>query len=70
MIAVDMRKRDRMYQDMIDEDLHKLEKMGMKPLMIEINGELAKRLSGNKDEEGVDDQLVTNALNLTEEEYS
>ena len=37
--------------------------------MDEINGELAVRLSGLKDDDGMDDQLVTNALNLREEEF-
>lgn len=37
--------------------------------MEEFSKELATRLAGIKDDEGVDDQLVTQALELREEEY-
>lgn len=69
MIAVDMRKRSAMYQELIDGDLAKLDSMGLGSRMREFEAELAVRLAGAKDDAGVDDQLVTQALELTREEY-
>jgi len=70
MIAVDMRKRNAMYQELIDGDLATLNAMGLQNKMREFDVELAKRLAGQGGEEGVDDQLVTQALELRHEEYA
>ena len=35
MIAIDAKKRDSMYQELIDEDLNKLESMGLYDKMAE-----------------------------------
>ena len=40
MIAVDMRKRNEMYIEMIEGDVAKMESMGMRDKMHEINVEL------------------------------
>ena len=48
-----------MYQELIDEDLDMLIKLGMEDDMNEINGELAVRLSGEKNDDGLDDQEET-----------
>jgi len=69
MLAIDMKKRNKMYQDYIDDDIAKLESMGMHDRMDEIYAELAVRLSGAKDEEGADDQLITQALELKSHEF-
>lgn len=69
MIAVDMRRRNAMYQELIDGDLAKLDSMGLGPRMREFEKELAIRLAGVKDDEGVDDQLTTQALELRREEF-
>jgi len=68
-IALDMRKRSEMYQELIDGDLAKLDSMGLGHRMHEFQTELAVRLAGKKDEAGVDDQLVTQALELSHEEF-
>jgi len=68
-IAVDMRRRDAMYQELIDGDLAMVDSMGLTSKMREFEKELAERLAGKKDDEGVDDQLVTQALELRQEEY-
>lgn len=70
MIAIDMRKRKEMYEEKIQEDLQTLERLGMGPRMAEVNRELAARLAGGKDEAGVDDQLVTQALELRADEFA
>ena len=58
-----------MYQELIDGDLAKLGSMGLGSKMREFEKELAVRLAGVKDDEGVDDQLVTQALELRREEF-
>lgn len=37
--------------------------------MDDIQSELLIRLSGVKDDDGIDDMLITNALNLKEDEF-
>jgi len=69
MLAVDMRARDAMYQTYIDEDVEKLQQMGLGGKMREFEAELAKRIAGEGDGEGVDDQLITQALNLERNEF-
>lgn len=59
-----------MYQELIDGDLAKMDSMGLTSKMREFEKELAERLAGKKDDEGVDDQLVTQALELGREEYA
>jgi len=39
-IAIDMRKRDRMYADMIEGDLARLDSMGLAARMTEFDAEL------------------------------
>jgi len=70
MIVVDMRKRKQMYEDLIQEDLQKMEQLGLGSKMAEINKQLEERLQGAKDEAGVDDQLITQALELGPGEFA
>jgi len=70
MIAIDMRKRKQWYEELIADDLQKMRQLGMDNKMAEINKELAARLAGGKDEAGVDDQLVTQALELRAEDFA
>lgn len=59
MIFIDMNKRKDMYQEMIEEDLAKIDAMGLGHKMAEYERDLKIRLQGKKTDEGVDDQLVT-----------
>lgn len=70
MIALDMKKRMGMYEELIAEDLDKLQKLGMGSKMKEFERELAARLAGGKEEGGTDDQLITQALELRPDEFS
>lgn len=70
MIALDMRKRKQWYDELIADDLQKMKQLGLDSKMAEIERELAARLAGGKDESGVDDQLVTQALELRAEEFA
>jgi len=70
MIVLDMRLRMRMYEEHIAEDLQKMSNLGMNSKMKEINDELAARMAGGQDDTGVDDQLVTQALELANEEFA
>jgi len=58
-----------MYEELIQEDLQKMQQMGLGGEMAEINKQLAERLAGTKEEGGVDDQLITKALELENEEF-
>tara|TARA_B110000503_G_C6929884_1_gene322348 strand:+ start:518 stop:694 length:177 start_codon:yes stop_codon:yes gene_type:complete len=58
-----------MYQDMIDDDMTKINAMGLDKKLGEWNAELAIRLTGKKEDAGTDDQLTTNALNLEASEF-
>ena len=69
MIFIDMKARGAFYQGLIDEDLAKINAMGLDRKMTEWNAELAIRLTGKKEEAGADDQLITNALALGAEEF-
>jgi len=71
MIAIDMRRRMAMYDELIAEDIQKLQQMGMGgKVNAEFAAELAARLAGGKEAEGVDDQLVTQALELRPEDFA
>ena len=70
MIAMDMRKRMQMYEDKISEDMTQMTNLGLQNKFKEMEVELAARLAGGKDETGVDDQLVTQALELRHEEFA
>lgn len=70
MIAVDMKRRLAMYEELIQEDLAKMDAMGLSGRMPEFEKELNARLQGEKGAEGVDDQLVTQALELRNEEFA
>merc|ERR1719263_1165230 len=69
MITLDMRKRMAMYDALIEEDKDKMNSMGLGPKMKEFEAELAARLAGGVAETGVDDQLVTQALELRPEDF-
>lgn len=69
-IAIDMRRRMAMYEELIAEDLDKINQMGLGGKMGEFEKELAVRLAGGLAETGVDDQLVTQALELRPEDFS
>jgi hypothetical protein len=70
MIFVDMRRRMAMYEELIADDLNKLQQMGLGGKMKEMNVELAARLAGGKEDVGVDDQLVTQALELGPSDFA
>lgn len=70
MIFVDMRRRMAMYEELIADDLNKLQQMGLGNKMNEMNVELAARLAGGKEDVGVDDQLVTQALELSPSDFA
>lgn len=59
-----------MYEELIAEDLQKMKQMGLDSKMREMDAELAARLAGAKEEGGVDDQLVTQALELRQDEFA
>lgn len=65
MIVVDMRKRKQMYEDLIQDDLAQMSRLGLDNRKNELEKELQERLAGIKDDTGVDDQLVTKALELS-----
>lgn len=65
MIVVDMRKRKQMYEDLIQDDLAQMSRLGLDNKRGELEKELNERLAGIKDDAGVDDQLVTKALELS-----
>jgi hypothetical protein len=70
MIFIDMARRKAMYEELIQEDLQKMQQMGLGGELAEINKQLAERLAGAKEEGGVDDQLVTQALELRPDEFA
>jgi len=70
MIALDMKKRLAMYEEMIVDDLAVMQKLGMGSRMAEFDRELTERLAGAKGDVGADDQLITQALELRAEEYA
>ena len=69
MIAIDMKRRMIMYEDLIAEDMDKMRKMGLESKFKEFEVELAARMAGGDDDGGVDDQLVTQALELKTAEF-
>jgi hypothetical protein len=60
----------KMYDELIEEDKQKMQAMGLGGKMREIDAELAARLEGGLAETGVDDQLVTQALELRHEDFA
>ena len=68
-IFVDMRKDGIKYDAEIRDDLDKLKKMGLEDKIPEFKAELAIRLKGKKEDEGVDDQLFGEAFKLTPAQY-
>lgn len=70
MISIDMKKRMAMYDELIADDKQKMESMGLGSKMAEFEVELAARLAGGLQETGVDDQLVTQALELRHEDFA
>ena len=70
MIAIDMRKRMQMYEGLIEEDVDKMKKMGLENKFKEFELELAARMAGGDADEGVDDQLVTQALELKPSDFA
>ena len=59
MIAIDMRRRMQMYEELIADDIDKMKKMGLEGKFKEFEVELAARMAGGEEDGGVDDQLVT-----------
>lgn len=70
MIALDMMARMKMYDELIADDMSKMQAMGLSSKFREYEVELAARLAGGKEETGVDDQLVTQALELRHDEFA
>lgn len=70
MIAIDMKKRLAMYEEMIADDISVMQKLGMGSRQAEFDRELAERLAGSKGDLGTDDQLITQALELKAEEFA
>lgn len=59
-----------MYKELIEDDLNKIKQMGLAGSLPEMETELAARLAGGKEEGGVDDQLVTQALELSPGDFA
>ena len=70
MIFIDISKRDKSYDEDIDNDLKQMKDLGLMKNMAEYDAELAIRLSGVKVEDTGDDQLIGAAIQLTQAQYS
>ena len=70
MIFVDIQKRDKDYDADIQDDLKKMQELGLMKNMAEYNVELGIRLSGVKVEDTGDDQLIGAAIALSSSQYS
>ena len=68
-IFYDNSQRSKAYDEMIEDDLQEMKRLGMDKDMAEIKKELAVRLSGQKVEYSGDDQLLGEAVKLTHEQY-
>lgn len=69
-IFIDIDKRGKSYDSDIEEDLKKINELGLGSRMSEFKAELDVRLSGSKVDSGADDQLIGEAIKLTESQYS
>ena len=70
MIFIDISKRDKSYDEDIDNDLKQMKELGLMKNMAEYDAELAIRLSGVKVEDTGDDQLIGAAIQLSSTQYS
>jgi hypothetical protein len=70
MIVRDMLKRMEMYEELIAEDVDKMKAMGLSDQFKKFEEELAARMAGGSEEAGVDDQLVTQALELRHADFA
>ena len=70
MIFIDISKRDKSYDEDIDNDLKQMKELGLMKNMAEYDAELAIRLSGVKVEDTGDDQLIGAAIQLGSTQYS
>ena len=68
-IVLDIRKTDANYDQLIAEDISTIKNLGLSGRMSEFEAELAIRLSGVKQEDTGDDQLMGEALKLTHDQY-
>ena len=69
-IFIDIDKRGKSYDKDIEQDLAKINELGLGSRMSEYKVELDIRLSGAKVDSGADDQLIGEAIKLTADQYS
>ena len=58
-----------MYTQEIEADKDELKKLGLDSKMAQFETELQERLSGKTDDEGGDNMLMQNAMDVPESEY-
>ena len=68
-IFIDINKRGKSYEKDIDDDMSQIKTLGLMPRMAEFDAELAIRLSGAAVDNTGDDQLIGEAMKLTQAQY-
>ena len=68
-IMMDINKSGKDYDRMIADDLSEIKMMGLSGRMAEFEAELTIRMSGAKANEGMDDQLLDEAMRLSTDQY-
>ena len=69
MIALDIKKSGDDYEQLIANDLAQMASLGLDRKMGEIQAALEERLAGHKQDDGLDDKLMGEAVKLTEAQY-
>ena len=70
MIFIDIQKRKKEYEEMIQDDKQQMQHLGMASMLPEIEAELKKRLTGIKVEDVGDDQLMGEAAKLAPGDFA
>ena len=68
-IFLDIKKSSENYDEMIQDDLSEIKKLGLHSKLAEFEAELQIRLSGKKFDSNADDQLLGEAAKLTRDQY-
>jgi hypothetical protein len=69
MIFIDINKRMKEYDEVIQDDLNEMNKLGMQSKMADINAELAKKMAGHVNVEAGDEQIMGEAFKLKPGEF-